>query len=89
MAGGMSKRGNWGPMADRVAGSPAAEQPPEPPAVKHCWVNGRHGRVPGLLLEWRNVAGVWSGRVVRPVHDGTGWVLVEEWIEAALLDPCG
>ena len=90
----MNKRGRYGSMADRVARSlpeppPSAAAPtrPDPPPVKPCWVNGRHGRLPGLLLEWRNVGGTWRGRVVHPVEEGDGWVVVEEWVEAALLDP--
>ena len=30
-------------------------------------VTDRHGRLPGLLLEWRRTASGWQGRVVRPV----------------------
>ncbi len=86
MAGGMNKRGSYGSMADRVATTAQAGIQP-PAGVKHCWVNGRHGRVPGLLLEWRQRDGGWYGRVVRPVDEGDGWVVVEDWVEAALLDP--
>jgi hypothetical protein len=29
----------------------------------------------------------YQGRVVRPVHEGdTGWILVEEWLPAELLE---
>lgn len=73
-------------MADRVAGGHEAQQPTSP-TVKHCWVNGRHGRQPGLLLEWRQLNGAWQGRVVHPVDEGHGWVVVEEWLPAGLLDP--
>ena len=86
MAGGMNKRGSYGSMADRVGAGPQPTDRPAP-TVKHCWVNGRHGRVPGLLLEWRQVDGAWRGRVVRPVDEGDGWVVVEDWVDAALLDP--
>jgi hypothetical protein len=86
MAGGMNKRGNYGSMADRVGAAPPPSDQPAP-AVKHCWVHGRHGRVPGLLLEWRQHDGAWRGRVVRPVDEGDGWVVVEDWVDAALLDP--
>lgn len=86
MAGGMNKRGSYGSMADRVGATPTPGDQPAP-AVKHCWVNGRHGRVPGLLLEWRQYDGAWRGRVVRPVDEGDGWVVVEDWVDAALLDP--
>jgi hypothetical protein len=50
-------------------------------------VTDRHGRNPALLLEWRQVDAGWQGRVVRPVLDGTGWVVVEEWLPAGLLAP--
>lgn len=73
-------------MAARVA---ATAQPDDRPAtaIKHCWVNGRHGRVPGLLLEWRHSDGAWRGRVVWPVDEGDGWMVVEDWVDAALLGP--
>jgi hypothetical protein len=89
MAGGMNKRGSYGPMADRVRGSAAPASPVSepPPAVKHCWVTDRHGRLPGLLLEWQQRGGAWHGRVVRPVLEGDDWVVVEEWLPAELLDP--
>jgi hypothetical protein len=55
--------------------------------VKRCWVTDDHGRNPGLLLEWRQVAAGWQGRVVRPVYDGSGWIVVEEWLPADVLTP--
>jgi hypothetical protein len=100
MAGGMNKRGSYGPMADRVrsastgastaastGASTDSSAAAAPPAVKHCWVTDRHGRLPGLLLEWQQRGGSWQGRVVRPVPDDHGWVVVEEWLPAELLDP--
>jgi hypothetical protein len=97
----MNKRGSYGSMADRVAaGRPAAaprspaavpSAAPEPaavasaPPVRHCWVSDRHGRLPGLLLEWRQRPDGWHGRVVHLVEDAQGWVLVEEWLPAAML----
>jgi hypothetical protein len=58
--------------------------------VKPCWVTDRHGRLPGLLLEWRRVAAGFQGRVVRPVVEANGEVLVvEEWLPAELLEPGG
>lgn len=88
----MNKRGSYGSMADRVARSQeAATGPPGPDpgplSIKHCWVTTGAGHHAGLLLEWRNVAGTWEGRVVHPVLDPDGWVLVEEWLPAGLLDP--
>lgn len=92
MAGGMNKRGSYGSMADRIArsqggGTEPERRGPEAPRLKHCWVTTDAGRHPGLLLEWRNVAGAWEGRVVHPVQDPDGWVLLEEWLPAGLLDP--
>lgn len=95
MAGGMNKRGGFGSMAERVArsrgeqalGPAAPPSPPPPPGLKHCWVHGRHGRLPGLLLEWRQVGEGWRGRVMHPVHEDGAWVLVEEWLDAGLLGP--
>ena len=90
MAGGMNKRGSWGSMTDRIAASRSQESVPEAPQappIKHCWVSDRHGRLPALLLEWRELEGAWRGRVVRAVNEGDGWVVVEEWLPADLLDP--
>ena len=70
----------------------APSQPAAPPSpldrLKHCWVSDEHGRLPGLLLEWRKVVAGWQGRVVHPVPEpGTeGWILVEEWLPAELLE---
>jgi hypothetical protein len=54
--------------------------------VKHCWVTGPSGRLPGLLLSWRQGADGWQGRVVHPVLEPAGWALVEEWLPAGLLE---
>jgi len=100
MAGGMNKRGGhpYGTMAERIAATKAAASPTParpaeptagprgPDALKHCWVRGEHGRLPALLIEWRRTASGWQGRVVHPVPDAAGWVLVEEWLPAAALD---
>jgi len=91
MAGGMGKRGGLSlservnPAAQDTAPSPATE--PEPPSIRHCWVTDRHGRLPGLLLEWQRRADGWHGRVVRPVREDDGWQVVEEWLPAGLLGP--
>ena len=94
VAGGMNKRGSYGSMADRVArsqGAEAASPRPEPgspvPPVKHCWVSDEHGRLPGLLLAWRRTESGFQGRVVRPVPDADGWVVVDEWLPADRLSP--
>jgi hypothetical protein len=60
---------------------------PAPAPVKRCWVLDNHGgRQPGLLLEWRRTAAGWQGRVVHPVLESSGWVVVEDWITAELLE---
>jgi hypothetical protein len=99
MAGGMNKRGSYGSMAERVARTtpeaPAASadartapaEVPEAPRLRHCWVTDRHGRLPGLLLEWRRRPDGWHAKVVHAVADVEGWVVVEEWLPAGLLDP--
>ena len=77
-------------MTDRVRQShpvTPASLPPAPSELKHCWVNDVHGRLPALLLEWRRTAGGYQGRVVRPVLDADGWLVVEEWLPAQLLEP--
>jgi len=76
------RRRTSGSLADRVADT---SRPPPPPTVKHCWVSDPNGRLPGLLLGWRRGASGWEGRVVRPVIEPSGWVLVEEWLPAGVL----
>jgi hypothetical protein len=95
----MNKRGGhgYGSMAERIAATQAATQaaaapaPRGPEALKHCWVRHQHGRLPGLLIEWRRTtAAGWQGRVVHPVPDPDvpgGWILVEEWLPAESLVP--
>lgn len=89
----MNRRGAWGSMAERVArdGKPGSMEPSSSPsAVKHCWVDGESGRLPGLLLEWRRTASGYQGRVVHPVQEpGIGWVVVEEWLPAGRLAKTG
>jgi hypothetical protein len=94
VAGGMNKRGSYGSMADRVARSqgegsaaPAAGASAPASPVKHCWVSDEHGRLPALLLGWRRTASGFQGRVVRPVPDEDGWIVVEEWLPADRLAP--
>jgi hypothetical protein len=60
--------------------------PTEPAPVKRCWVLEDGGRQPGLLLEWRRTAAGWQGRVVHPVRHSSGWVVVEDWMTADLLE---
>ncbi len=82
MAGGMGRKGDRRTLQERVHGTPP---PTELPPVKPCWVTDRHGRLPGLLLEWRRTLAGWQGRVVRPVLDDDRWIVVEEWLPAELL----
>ena len=65
--------------------------------ARHCWVAGavdaEGAKRPGLLIEWRQAAGRWEGRVsyvarLRPLEANGGWVVVEEWLPAELLTPC-
>jgi hypothetical protein len=86
MAGGMN-RGERRSIAERIHGSAPAAAPA--PTLKHCWVLDRHGRLPGLLLEWRRTTEGWQGRVVRPVLESYGWVVVEDWLPAELLVAVG
>jgi hypothetical protein len=70
-------------MSDRVNSGPAPESLP----FRHCWVTGRDGRLPALLLEWLQRPDGWHGRVVRPVREDDGWQVVQEWLPAGLLGP--
>lgn len=57
---------------------------------RHCWVRdpaGAPGTWPGLLVEWRQRAGTWQGRVVYSVTGPHGAALVEAWLPAARLEP--
>ena len=86
----MGRRRDLGSLAERAArGREASAAPvlPTSPRARHCWVIGVDGRVPGLLLEWEQRAPGWHGRVVHPVRDADGWIVVEEWLPAGLLEP--
>lgn len=72
-------------MSDRVRNGQDGAAPPPPATLKHCWVIDGHGRLPALLLEWRRTESGYQGRVVRPVYED-GWVVVEEWLPAGLLE---
>lgn len=89
VAGGMNKRSSYGSMAERVARSRGhqSESVPTPPPIRHVWVTDRHGRLPGLLIEWRKRPDAWHGRVVHAIKADDGWVIVEEWLPAGLLEP--
>ena len=94
MAGGMHRRGTERiSLHERIHGAPPPAEPqpsprdPTPARVRHCWVIDRHGRRPGLLLEWRRTVSGWQGRVVRPVLEDGCWLVVEEWLPANALQP--
>ena len=103
MGGGWGKRGSGVPLAQRVRGDlPPAQYDGRDPVgpdcpARHCWVSGAVDaegvKRPGLLLEWRQVAGRWEGRVtyaarLRPLEANGGWLVVEEWLPAELLTLC-
>ena len=79
-------------LHERIHGTPPQPEP-EPrsdrpqPGIRHCWVTAEHGRLSGLLLEWRRTLSGWQGRVVRPVLEEGQWMVVEEWLLAELLEP--
>jgi hypothetical protein len=57
---------------------------------RHCWVRDppdAPGIWPGLLIEWRQRAGTWQGRVAYTVTGPHGPALVEAWLPAARLEP--
>ncbi len=58
-------------------------------AGRHCWVTDPPewpGTWPGLLVEWRQRAGGWQGRVAYTVAGPHGPVLVEAWFPAGSLE---
>lgn len=91
MAGGMSRRGGGLPLGQRTA---APDPPPaepeaelEPRLPRFCYVDdGRNSR-PGVLLEWRQAADAWEGRVAYGVASVAGVRLVEQWVAASHLRP--
>jgi hypothetical protein len=51
-------------------------------------VDGVGVKRPGLLVEWREDATGWRGRVVYVAGlRAGGWVVVEEWLPASALTP--
>lgn len=95
MAGGAGKQGSGVPLAERIRpGAPAAGAPApvEVCPARHCWVadavDAQGVKRPGLLVEWRQVSAGWEGRVAYAAQLRAGsWLLVEEWVPAALLTP--
>lgn len=64
-----------------------ADHPEDVPAVRHCWYDGPHGRQATLLLEWRNRAGTWCGRIMVAQLEDDGWVMASLWVDGAMLEP--
>ena len=98
MAGGWGKQGSGVPLSERVRVGAAASVPVAPDRAsevcpaRHCLVadavDGHGVKRPGLLVEWRQVRAGWEGRVVYAAQlRPDTWMLVEEWLPAALLTP--
>jgi len=82
VTGAWSKQGSGLPLSERVRAGPEACP------ARHCWVSDAGARRPGLLVEWRRAETRWEGRVVYATQvRPPAWVLVEEWLPAALLTP--
>lgn len=69
------------PGAESATGRAGVQQ-------RHCWVMdalapGR--RAAGLLVEWRQLDGVWQGRVAYVVDTDGEATLVETWLPASQL----
>jgi hypothetical protein len=94
MAGGMNhRRADRPSLHERIHGArplseaqaPEPRPEPHPSQIRHCWVTDEHGRLPALMLEWRQTVSGWQGRVVRPVLEEGCWLAVEEWLPAGML----
>jgi hypothetical protein len=88
-------RGRSGPsLGERAASSGVVPAPSSARSRdaegRHCWVRDppeTPGTWPGLLVEWRQRAGVWQGRVAYTVAGPHGPSLVEAWLPADRLEP--
>lgn len=96
MGGGWGKQGSGVPLSERVRSGAAPASPSAEPGevcpARHCWVadavDAQGIKRPGLLVEWRQVRAGWEGRVVYAAQvRPASWLLVEEWLPAALLTP--
>jgi hypothetical protein len=86
-------------LGERAADSGVRPEPSPPPPPRprredaegrHCWVRDppeAPGVWPGLLVEWRQRAEGWQGRVVYTVTGPHGAALVEAWLPARWLEP--
>jgi hypothetical protein len=89
MAAGGYGRGAGIPLHARVRADESV--PSDDCPARHCWVldpvDRRGVKRPGLLLEWRQRASRWEGRVAYAASLRPGeWQLVEEWVTAELLE---
>lgn len=56
--------------------------------AQHVLVHTTHGRLPGILVEWRRHAdGQWYGYAVHSTKVEGQWVLVHRWVPARHLEP--
>ena len=89
MAGGMSRRGNHGSLANRTKASRGTDTPCP---MRHVWVADpvdRSGvKRPGLLVMWRRTQGGagWEALVLYDAELRPGeWAVVQEWVAETLL----
>lgn len=100
MAGGWSRRGSHGTMAERLEATrrnaetggvvdQTATSGATAPHIKHCWYAGPHGRQAALLLAWRQVnpGSAWEGNIAVAAPDDDGWAVVTMWVSASMLEP--
>jgi hypothetical protein len=79
-----------GVAAGGAGGTPGPARSRDVGEGRHCWVRDppeTPGTWPGLLVEWRQRAGVWQGRVAYTVAGPHGASLVEAWLLADRLEP--
>jgi hypothetical protein len=77
-----------GSLVDRKP--PWLSEPSPIERLRHCWLTANeHGKVPALLLEWRQMPTGWEARVVRPVLDMEDEKSRprEEWLPAESIAP--
>ena len=72
-------------QAEQARGADRSRLPP-----RHCWVlnpPSAPGRWPGLVVEWRSVAGHWEGRVVVVIGRGRDAAVLDVWMREEQLTP--
>ena len=88
MAGAVPFHGTAGAHGKRPkAWAGSLVEPPKLPVVRHCWFDGPYGRQAALLLGWRQIDGVYYGRIAVAVLQSDGWIIVEMAVPAKLLTP--